>query len=264
MVRSPGRSAERLGRDSIAALTRLGASTLLLAGSLWTIVSLRARWSRTAVQIHQLGFRSIPIVTVAAFFTGMVMALHVSTALSRFGASLELASIVSASILRELAPIFTALLVAGRAGSGIAAELGTMKATEQLRAMRALSLSIERELIAPRVAATLFSMICLTLLADAAGILGGYFVAVEHLDLPLATYHAKTASEFEWVDLGCGLFKSAFFGLIVATLACRAGLSLRGGAQEVGRATKAAVVSASLTIIVSDYFLTRLFQALFE
>lgn len=253
-----------LGRALARALVSLGEAVLLLAGSLITIVTFRARFSRTVDQVYHLAVKSIGIVALAGFFTGMVMAVHVSTALARFGASLQLASIVCVSILRELAPIFTALLVAGRAGSGVAAELGTMKSTDQLHAMRALSLPIGRELVAPRVAAIVFATVALTLVADVTGLAGGYHVGVSHLGILLDTYHAKTAASFDFHDLGCGLFKAFFFGLIIATVGCHAGLSLAGGATEVGHATKRAVVLSSLAVIVSDYFLTRIYGWAFE
>lgn len=262
--RITGHSLARLGRLVVERTAGLGDALLLLASSLWTIVSFRARWHRTLEQVYQLGVRSVPIVALAGFFTGLVMAVHVSTALSRFGASLQLASIVAVSILRELSPIFTALLVAGRAGSGVAAELGSMKTTEQLAAMRALSLSVSRELVAPRVAAIVFSMVALTLVADATGLLGGYYIAANHLHILPDTYHAKTVASFDFSDLGCGLFKSVFFGLIVAAVGCHAGLSMRGGATEVGRAAKGAVVTSSILVIVSDYFLTQTYRWIFE
>ena len=260
----PTRALAGIGESVLRWTASIGEAFVLLATSLWTLITFRARWHRTLEQVLQLGVKSVPIVALAAFFTGMVMAVHVSTALARFGASLTLADIVCVSILRELAPIFTALLVAGRAGSGIAAELGSMKTSDQLKAMRALSLSIQRELLAPRIGAVVFSMVALTLIGDAAGLAGGYHVGVTHLGILLETYHNKTASGFDFHDLGCGLFKAFFFGLIVAIVGCHAGLTMQGGASEVGRATKNSVVLSSILIIVSDYFLTQIYRWSFE
>ncbi|MDP7033441.1 MAG: ABC transporter permease [Planctomycetota bacterium] len=253
-----------LGRNVISFLSETGSSLETLGRSVRSIVTLRCKWRRSMDQIVHIGVGSIPIVTIATFFVGMVMAVHVSTALAQFGVSLTVASIVCASILRELAPIFAALLIAGRAGAGITAELGAMQISGQLLAMRSLSLSVEDELIAPRFLATILSLVSITLLAGISGILGGYIVGIGHLDIPFATYHGKTLDSLDSLDLYCGLFKSVFFGLVIAIVGCHYGLSARGGASQLGINTKRSVVTASFVILVSNFFLTKAFIHLFE
>ena len=258
------RSVSLLGARILAIVQDTGGSIGVFVRSLVSIFTFRCKLRRTIDQLIHIGVGSIPIVTIATFFVGMVMAVHVSTALSQFGVGLTVASIVCASILRELAPIFAALLIAGRAGAGITAELGSMQISGQLLAMRSLSLSVEDELIAPRVVATITSLVAITLMAGLTGILGGYVVGIGHLDIPLATYHGKTLDSLDSLDLLCGLFKSVFFGVLIAVIGCHYGLSARRGASELGANTKRSVVTASFLILVSNFFLTQIFIHLFE
>ncbi len=260
----PQASISRLGEWCVGVIEGTGDAILLFGRNLGCLVTFRYKKAKAVEQLYQIGVLSMPIVSIALFFTGMVMAVHVAKALAKFGADLQLASIVLVSIVRELSPIFTALLISGRAGSGIAAEIGSMKITDQLKAMRALSLDIPRELLAPRIIATLIAVVLLTAIGDLAGVLGGYFVGVYRLHLLFDTYHAETVKALDMLDIYCGLFKAIFFGLMISVVGCYYGLKTRRGAGDLGRNTKSAVVTASFLVLISDYFLTELFTLLFE
>lgn len=254
----------RVGGWCVAVVEGTGEAVLLFVRNLGCLLTFTYKKGKALEQLFQIGVLSLPIVMIALFFTGMVMAVHVSNALGKFGADLQLAQIVLVSIIRELSPIFTALLISGRAGSGIAAEIGSMKITDQLKAMRALSLDISRELLAPRIAATVVAVVLLTAVGDLAGVLGGYFVGVFRLHLLVDTYHAETIKALEMTDVYCGLFKAVFFGLMISIVGCYYGLKTRRGAGDLGRNTKSAVVTASFLVLISDYFLTELYTFLFE
>lgn len=255
---------DTVGEGALAVVRFTGEGARHAAGACAAIATGRIKFARAVEQVHQIGAMSLPIVTIALFFTGMVMALHVATALKAYGASLRLAEIVLVSMVRELSPIFTALLVCGRAGSGITAELGSMQLSEQLSAMRALSLDIVAELVAPRVLATVAATVFLTATGDLAGVLGGYLVAIQREQILFDTYHAETVKALAMTDVWCGLFKSALFGFGIATIGCTYGLRTRAGAGELGRNTKSAVVIASFCVLVGNYFLTELYGLLFE
>ncbi len=254
----------RIGGWCISVIEGTGDALLLFGQNLRCLLTLSYKKTKATEQLFQIGVLSMPIVAIALFFTGMVMAVHVAQALGKFGADLQLAQIVLVSIIRELSPIFTALLISGRAVSGIAAEIGSMKITDQLKAMRALSLDISKELLAPRIAATIVAVVLLTAVGDLAGVLGGYFVGVYRLHILFDTYHAETIKALEMLDVYCGLFKACFFGVMISVIGCYYGLKTRRGAGDLGRNTKSAVVTASFLVLISDYFLTELFTMLFE
>lgn len=210
------------------------------------------------VECDGMGVRSLLVANTAAVFTGMVFALQASVYLSRFGADLYVGPLVALSLLRELAPVLTAILVGGKVASGITAELGSMLVTEQLDALRVLGVNYVKRLVVPRVWAALLVFPLLTVLADLVGLLGGMVVAVyeRHLDVYL---YWNTI--FYWVvlrDLLMGVAKSFCFGVLVTLIGCYNGLALRGGSEAVGRATTATVVEVSVTVIVADFFLTKL------
>jgi phospholipid/cholesterol/gamma-HCH transport system permease protein len=234
------------------------ASELLIASSV-SILTGRCRFWRTLEQLDQAGLRTLPIVVIALLFTGAVMTVHTATALAEHGAELKLAQILLVSMLRELSPMLTALLVAGRVGAGIAAELGAMQLSEQLPAMRALSLDITAELVAPRLLAVTCATLVLVAVGDVAGVAGGYLVAVGRQGISLPAYHAETCAALRWVDFGCGLFKGAIFGASIALIGLLCGMATRRGAGELGRNTQRAVVIASVWVLVGDYFLTELY-----
>jgi phospholipid/cholesterol/gamma-HCH transport system permease protein len=224
----------------------------------------RHRWETSEIlrQMDALGVQSISITSLTALFTGMVLALQTSYALSQFGGKLFVGRVVVLSICRELGPTLTALMVAARVGSGITAELGTMSVTEQVDAMRALGASPIRKLVLPRVVAVTLMLPVLTLLADFLGMVGGLFIAVFEVKIG-ATFYLSTIQQSVHVnDVLHGLFKTPFFGFEIAMIGCYNGLNASGGADGVGRATTIAVVVASIAILMSDFFLTKLFLVL--
>jgi phospholipid/cholesterol/gamma-HCH transport system permease protein len=214
-------------------------------------------------QFDQIGVRSISIVGITSLFIGMVLALQTAYSLAEFGGALFIGKVVSLSLIRELAPVLMALMVGGRVGAGIAAELGTMKVTEQIDALRALATNPVRKLVVPRVLATTIMMPLLTLLACFIGILGGLIIAVGSLHLSSNFYIRSVIETVKYNDLASGIGKTFFFGFAIGLIACHNGLSTSGGADGVGRSTTATVVTASITVLILDFFLTKLFLFLF-
>src|SRR5258708_4509569 len=210
-------------------------------------------------QMEQLGVRSLGVAAVTTIFTGMVVALQTAYSLPALGVKYYIGSVVSKSLVRELGPVLTALIVGGRIGSGMTAEIGTMKVTEQVEALRAMAADPVRELVVPKLVATLVMLPALTILGDAVGIAGGLLVAVFQLKLPAATYNHNILTNLNLGDIFCGIGKSFVFAYFIAIVACYNGLHTSGGADGVGRATTNTVVTAAIMILVSDYFLTRLF-----
>jgi len=213
-------------------------------------------------QLEQVGWRSLSIVNLTALFTGMVLALQTAYALAQFGGKLFVGRVVVLSICRELGPTLTALMVAARVGAGITAELGTMNVTEQVDALRALGASPIRKLVVPRVLAVTMMLPILTLLADFLGIFGGLFIAVFEIKIGASFYISTILSSLHYNDLMHGLCKTPFFGLEIAMIGCYNGLTASGGADGVGRATTTAVVLSSITVLMTDFFLTKLFLIL--
>jgi phospholipid/cholesterol/gamma-HCH transport system permease protein len=221
----------------------------------------RNRWDSAEI-IHQmdaLGVQSISITSLTALFTGMVLALQTSYALAQFGGKLFVGRVVVLSICRELGPTLTALMVAARVGSGITAELGTMSVTEQVDALRALGASPIRKLVLPRVVAVTLMLPVLTLLADFLGTVGGLFIAVAEVKIGAAFYLSTVQQSVHLNDVLHGLLKTPFFGFEIAMIGCYNGLGASGGADGVGRATTIAVVVSSIVVLMSDFFLTKLF-----
>jgi phospholipid/cholesterol/gamma-HCH transport system permease protein len=214
-------------------------------------------------QFDQIGVRSISIVAITSLFIGMVLALQTAYSLADFGGALLIGKVVSLSLIRELAPVLMALMVGGRVGAGIAAELGTMKVTEQIDALRALATNPVRKLVVPRVLATTVMMPLLTLLACFIGILGGLVIAVGSLHLSSNFYIRSVIETVKYNDLASGVGKTFFFGFTIGLIACYNGLSTSGGADGVGRSTTATVVTASITVLILDFFLTKVFLFIF-
>jgi phospholipid/cholesterol/gamma-HCH transport system permease protein len=206
-----------------------------------------------------IGFGSLPIVILTGFFSGAVMALQMSKALSQYGAVGKTGELVTISLVRELGPVLTSLMVAGRNSSGMASELGSMKVTEQIDAMRALGTDPVQKLVTPRLIATCFVLPLLTVLADFVGMVGGFIIAYALLDMP-ATFYWNTAWQaIDYNDIFQGLLKPFAFAFIVALVGCHYGMQTTGGTQGVGRSTTRAVVVASVWIFVLDFFITRFF-----
>ena len=210
-------------------------------------------------QMMEIGYYSLPVVGLTAIFTGAVLALQTYTGFSRFNAESSIASVVVISITRELGPVLAGLMVAGRVGASMAAEIGTMRVTEQIDALTTLSTNPMKYLIAPRIMAGLITMPLLVLVADIIGVYGGYLVSIHKLGFSPGNYLKSTFDFLEYKDVISGLVKAGVFGFIIALMGCYHGFNSKGGAQGVGRATTNAVVSASILILCSNYLITELF-----
>jgi len=254
---------DRVRRHSDEALVYLGELTDLAVQTVQQFVRGPIDRAIVLAQFDQIGVRSLSIVAITSLFIGMVLALQTAYSLSDFGGSLFIGKVVSLSLIRELAPVLMALMVGGRVGAGIAAELGTMKVTEQIDALRALATNPVRKLVVPRVLATTIMMPLLTTLACFIGILGGLIIAVGSLHLSSNFYIRSVIETVKYNDLASGIGKTFFFGFAIGLIACYNGLSTTGGADGVGRSTTATVVTASITVLILDFFLTKLFLFLF-
>ena len=207
-------------------------------------------------QMESVGLNSAPVVLITGTFTGMVLAIQTYYGFRMFGGESLVGATVALSMTRELGPAITALMVTGRAGSAMAAEIGTMKVTEQIDALYAMSVNPVQYLVMPRVVAGIIMLPVLTVISDFIGILGGYFVGVQLLNINSGIFIARIIEFVDLSDIFNGLIKSAFFGLILSLIGCYKGFYTTGGAAGVGRATTQAVVYASVSILISDYFLT--------
>lgn len=248
---------DRIGRVFI----RLFEQTGLWFRMLWRTITWAVRppyevneWLRQMVRV---GVESIPVVVLTAMFTGMVLALQTYIGFSRVHAESFVGSVVALAMLRELSPVLVGLMVTGRVGSSMAAEIGTMRVTEQIDALTALAVEPVQYLFVPRVIAGLTMLPFLVILGDALGIYGGYLVGVKLMRANPIIYEQNTFQFLEMKDIWSGAIKAAAFGLILTLTGCVRGYYTTGGAEGVGRATTTAVVSASLIILLSDFFLTK-------
>lgn len=214
--------------------------------------------ARLLDQIIQIGYGSLSISIVIGFITGLVMTLQFGYGLAKFGGTLYVPAIVSVSLLRELAPIFTSLLIAGRVGSGISAEIGAMNVTGQIDAIRALGTSPIRVLVIPRVLATILTLPLLATLASFTGIIGGLLISSIEFDMTPGFYINKVLSTIVFADIWGSMLKCAFFGLIISILACYRGFHTKEGTRGVGNATTWVVVHSSIIILISDFFLSKI------
>jgi phospholipid/cholesterol/gamma-HCH transport system permease protein len=209
-------------------------------------------------QFEQIGIGSLTVVVLTGFFTGAVLALQTGITLDQFGARPFVGRLVSASMIKELGPVLAGLMLAGRVGSGIAAELGSMMVTDQINALRALGTDPIRKLVVPRLIAGFFMAPVLTIISDAVGILGGWLIAVFQLRVASSVYWNSIVEALYAEDVWMGLVKPFFLGFAIVTIACHVGLRTSGGTQGVGRATTNAVVAASVAVIAVDLFVTQL------
>jgi phospholipid/cholesterol/gamma-HCH transport system permease protein len=209
-------------------------------------------------QFDAIGLGSLTVVVLTGFFTGAVLALNSGITLDQFGARDVVGRLVSASMVKELGPVLTGLMLAGRVGSGIAAELGSMVVTDQINALRALGTDPVRKLVVPRVLAGVFMTPVLTIIADAVGVVGGWIIAVAQLRVASSLYWSSIIDGLYLEDAWQGLIKPFFLGFVIVTIGCHVGLRTSGGTQGVGRSTTSAVVAASVSVIAVDFFLTRL------
>jgi phospholipid/cholesterol/gamma-HCH transport system permease protein len=210
-------------------------------------------------QIIDIGYYSLPVVGMTALFTGMVLALQSYTGFTRFNAEGAVAGVVVLSVTRELAPVLAGLMVAGRVGAAIAAEIATMRVTEQIDALVTLSVNPFKYLIAPRLIAGTLMLPLLVFVGDIVGVFGGYVVGIYNLGFSQGSYLSQTWDTLETMDVVSGLVKAGVFGFIVAILGCYHGFNSKRGAQGVGAATTNAVVSASIMILIFNYILTQIF-----
>lgn len=216
-------------------------------------------WRSLGRQLVEIGYYSLPVVGLTAIFTGMVLALQSYTGFSRFSAEGAVANVVVISITRELGPVLAGLMVAGRIGASMAAEIGTMRVTEQIDALSTLSTNPMKYMVAPRLLAGVMMLPLLVIIADIIGVFGGYLVAVYKLGFNPANYLQNTWDAMQAQDVVSGLVKASVFGFIITLMGCYHGYTSRGGAQGVGAATTNAVVSSAILILCFDYILTELF-----
>ena len=209
-------------------------------------------------QFEQIGIGSLTVVLLTGFFTGAVLALQTGITLDQFGARPFVGRLISASMIKELGPVLTGLMLAGRVGSGIAAELGSMVVTDQINALRALGTDPVRKLVVPRVLAGFFMAPVLTVVANTVGIIGGWLIAVYELQVASSLYWSSVIEGLYLQDAWMGLIKPFALGFAIVTIGCHVGLRTRGGTQGVGRATTTAVVASSVAVIAVDFFVTRL------
>ncbi len=222
------------------------------------LVRRKTNFGEISRQIVKIGIESMPIILLTSIFTGMVLALQTAYGLQRFGAKNYVGNIVGLAMLRELGPVLSAIVLCGRVGAGIAAEIGSMVVTEQVDAMRALGASPVNKLVAPRVIAAIIVMPLLVVFSNYIGIVGGILVAIYELNITLYTYYRSLVYTIYIVDFVHGMIKAGVFGFLVVSIACYKGLQCRGGTEGVGRATTSAVVVGSMVIFVADYLMTKL------
>lgn len=236
--------------------------TVMAAASLANLFRKPLYFADIVQQADLIGVGSLPIVVLTGFFTGGVLALQTANTLQRFGSITLIGQLVSISMVRELGPVLTGLMVAGRVGSGIAAELGSMVVTDQVNALRALGTDPIRKLVVPRMLAGTLMAPILTVISDFVGIAAGWFVARFRLQVATGLYWSSVLKGLYMQDVWMGLIKPFVFGFIIVTIACHVGLRTSGGTQGVGQSTTVSVVVASITVIAADFFVTQLIASL--
>lgn len=250
-----------IGHFTIGSIQKIGHMAIFVSSIVQALVSGRIYFKAILRQFFEIGYLSLPVVGLTAIFTGAVLALQSYTGFSRFNAESAIASVVVLSITRELGPVLAGLMLAGRVGAAIAAELGTMKVTEQIDALYTLGANPFKFLVVPRVIAGILMMPLLVIVADIIGVFGGYLVSVYKLGFSPFLYLKNTALYLKAGDITSGLIKAAFFGFIVTTMGCYHGYGSQGGARGVGNATTKAVVSSSILILLSNYVITGIMFA---
>ncbi len=248
-----------IGRSTMALFASIGRVVMFGALAISHLIRPPFYGREFAAQVLQIGFYSLPVVGLTALFTGGALALQIYSGGARFSAEAVVPSVVAIAMVRELGPVLGGLMVAGRVSSSIAAELGTMRVTEQIDALTTLSTNPMKYLVVPRILAATLTMPILAFIGDIIGIMGGFLVGTNRLNFNSATYINNTVDFLEFGDVFSGLVKAAAFGFIVALLGCYHGYHSGRGAQGVGRATTNAVVSASVLILAANYILTEVF-----
>ena len=249
-----------IGNRTLFLCSILGRFSLFFIRALKTAVTTKLKLHKTFVQMNAIGVESFNIIMLTGGFTGMVLALQSYIGFQRVGGEQFIGSVVALGMVRELGPVLTGLMVTGRAGSAIAAEMGTMSITEQLDALRTLRINIFQYLVVPRMIASTVMLPCLAAFAMIFGIMGGYLVCVHILELSSEDYYSSIRAYVELKDIIGGLIKSAVFGLLLSWVGTYKGYYTSGGARGVGNATTQSVVLSSILILMSNYFLTELLE----
>ena len=250
---------ENIGKVLIILFSNLGKFILFIIYFFKYLFNPKFYFKNNIIYFINIFISSIPIIALTGIFSGMVLALQSYTGFSRFSAESAIPNVVVLSITRELAPVLAGLMVAGRAGAAIAAEIGTMKVTEQIDALRTLSTNPFSYLVTPRVIAGIISLPFLVLIGDIIGVLGGYLICVNLLNFNPSVYLQNTYNFVEFIDIFSGLVKAAVFGFIITFIGCYFGFNTKGGAQGVGQSTTYSVVSSSILILLMNYIITSLF-----
>ena len=247
-----------IGRAFLTLLAQIGSLAIFTFSSVTSCVRPPVYWQHILRQMMRIGYFSLPVVGLTAFFTGGVLALQIYIGGNRYGAEAIVPQIVVLGITRELGPVIAGLMVAGRVAAAIAAEIGTMRVTEQIDALTTLATNPIKYLVVPRLVAAVVSMPILVAIADSIGVFGGYVVSTESLGFSGGIYLKNTVDFVKNQDVSSGLIKAAVFGFIIALMGCYNGFHSKGGAQGVGTATTNAVVSASILILAANYVLTSI------
>ncbi len=250
------------GKTVITAVNSLGEVCVLYLKSLKAAIYQTIYWKNTFVQMEVIGLKSLPIVTIIALFTGMVFSLQIAKIFATFGLSSQLGQGLTLAFARELSPVLTGVVVAGRIGSSIAAEIGSMKVTEQLEALEALSTDPIDYLVAPRIIAAFLMLPILVVFADFIGIIGGFVVAAVYANIPPTDFIDGVLTFVNFWDFAGGILKAGFFGLIIAGVASFKGMHTGNGAVGVGKATTQSVVIATILIFILNYFLSMVLYKL--
>ena len=248
-----------VGRVFLAFLATIGRLAMFTGKSVVAVVTPPFYWRLCLQQMMTIGYFSLPVVGMTALFTGAVLALQIYLGSARFGAESAVPNIVVVGLTRELGPVLAGLMLGGRVGAAIAAELGTMKVTEQLDALITLQTNPFRYLVVPRIMAATITTPILVLIADIIGVMGGYLVGIHQLGFNSAVYLKNTYDFVEPMDVASGLVKAAVFGFLIALMGCYHGFNSKGGAQGVGKATTDAVVSSLILILIANYLVTAAF-----
>jgi phospholipid/cholesterol/gamma-HCH transport system permease protein len=247
-----------VGRLVLVLFVQVGRLSSFTFSAVTSVVRPPIYWGLILQQMMRIGYFSLPVVGLTAFFTGGVLALQIYVGASRYGAEAFVPAVVLVGITRELGPVIAGLMVAGRVAAAIAAEIGTMKVTEQIDALTTLSTNPIKYLVVPRLVAAVIAMPILVAIADSIGVFGGYVASTQSLGFNGSVYLNNTMAALAYKDVSSGLIKAAVFGFIIALMGCYNGFHSKGGAQGVGGATTNAVVSSSILILAANYILTNL------